>query len=205
MMDLTIKNKILLFLGLVLYSCASQKIKDIEPKLVDWNKICLDSFRNRYNNYYREFYKSSCEFENNRDMFFDYNRKIIRIEEYKFNSHLKLLLSKLKSLNKVDSIIAINIFNPITDEVEFPFFTTDYLVYFKNKDIVPCHVNESFEKLSFSKESLDIKWYNCWRLKKDSCELGLIVITNIKSNLNINNIKIIINPTNINSMENNSD
>lgn len=196
MMGRIIKGSIII--SVLLFSCATSNHPCPEVKLDDWNKICLDTFRLKYNNFYQEYYKINCEKEIIRDMHFDYNRKISVLLDYNFNAHLKMLMKEIYCKSKFDSIIAINLFDHSFDETEFPTFTTNFLVYSKKNKIKQYDVSEHDQILSFdSKNAISKRIYQNSKNKKDSCDCGLIVFTKLDKNLKINSIKILINPENI--------
>jgi len=187
----------LLFLIVICFStsCKTNKQNIIPQIKTDWSLIVGSKLDERYVKY-KENYDTLCK--QKRGFEFDLSRKHRVLKSIDFDKHIRKIVSKYRETT-FDSIVTINLFDHGFQEVEYPSYATDFVVYKNNKLLKMGYVSEHDgniflkEYMAKSERKSLLKTIS----KIDGCEFGIIVICNLDNNLKIFSSEIIINPNDI--------
>lgn len=194
-----IKSKLLIIIGLIcFYGCKTTIEIPIDVTgFKKWNESCIEKYTESYI-LYSKVYKDKC-WEKNRDMSFDFERKIkYYIDIVHFDKHMELLMKALNRHSiKYDSIIAVNFYTPEANEEGSLYLQTDFIVFKSGIPIKQFYTFETEVSFEIKKCETCIEFFEKIQKKENGCDYGLVIVTNITNQNQFKISKVIINPDNM--------
>lgn len=161
----------------------------------EWTATSLEVLRVEYDKY-KKSDLHNC-WNRDKDIVFDYNRKVNAIKSFPFNGSFNFYLRQLKQAdNSFDSIVSINKFYHFWDEVDNPTYYITFLA-FKNGRVANTFVIETFEgsqkAIKYKKKAGSTIYLDALS-RKTGCDASLLIISNISNTGDVEVSKLIINP-----------